>query len=342
MNKKMIVLTLGATLSAPVSAQTDITVYGSGQIEFASWSGDFVTGTQVSDNRGRIGVDATEDLGEGLTALFRAEFEADFSDGDSNAVSTSIPESIVGIDANGDGDLLDEIVLSNSTEALSKREMMIGLKGDFGEVNFGRIKQAYKYTGGREYDPFNATLHEARGTSMSGGALGHNSFLNDSVSYKNTFNQFTAWITYDLDNGGPSADDQDNSMTASLKFSGNNFEAFIKTATNNAEINKYTANSIGGQFKVSNVTISAQLENTEFGTTEMDYTFLGSQMQMGKSNLILQYGAQDRGLPDDTTKLTLGAIHKFSERTRAFAGYSNTDFGSTNRSVISVGMRVDI
>ncbi|WP_455199898.1 porin, partial [Kaarinaea lacus] len=174
----------GATSAAVVTpAQAgDVTVYGIAQVELASVSyqteaseitpgacdgtpsvADGCNGIDILDNSmGRVGVKASEDLGNGMKGLAKFEFKADTAD---NEASTGI--------------------------SLTARESMVGLKAGWGQVEAGRLKSAYKYAGGVKYDAFVATTLQARGNGgMSGkgkygqsvslgglNAYGHNGFL---------------------------------------------------------------------------------------------------------------------------------------------------------------------
>ncbi|MDR0996132.1 MAG: porin, partial [Zoogloeaceae bacterium] len=90
MNKKLIALAVaGALASAPALAQTNVTIYGSIDMGF-SHRGDNVASGVSSKNAidsgisagNRLGFKGTEDLGNGLKALFTLEagFEADTGD----------------------------------------------------------------------------------------------------------------------------------------------------------------------------------------------------------------------------------------------------------------------
>ena len=53
---------------------------------------------------------------------------------------------------------------SPATETqLTDREVMVGLRGRFGDFETGRIRTPYRYLGGVKYDPFVATALEQRG-----------------------------------------------------------------------------------------------------------------------------------------------------------------------------------
>ena len=94
MNKKLIAVAIAAGLTAPiVAAQADVTAYGQLQMELGSVKNDGIAsntngkGTRVdaadgqtalslADNkRGRLGLKAKEDLGGGMTAIAKFEWQ---------------------------------------------------------------------------------------------------------------------------------------------------------------------------------------------------------------------------------------------------------------------------
>ena len=79
MNKKLLALAIGTAFSAaPMFATADVTVYGHAQVEVGTVDDGTTDTTVVSDNaRGRLGVKASEKLGNGLTAIAKFEWKID-------------------------------------------------------------------------------------------------------------------------------------------------------------------------------------------------------------------------------------------------------------------------
>jgi len=356
MNKKLLAVAVSAALVVPAASMAaDAFVYGHAQVEVASYSEDSTgsgkDGVALEDNsRGRVGVKASEDLGNGLKAIAQFEWKADTTDNDVGKCSTSavIDETVTGTDVNGDGDMTDTAakVSCSSGFSLSGRVAQVGLSGGFGTFVMGNLKSPYKYTGGVKYDPFVATSLEARRNGgMTGGAFGHNSFVNDLIAYASPKGPVTASIGY-----GPSEDD--GLVVFDLKYSQGGMEAFVAYLDAGDRISggapgddsAYTATKVGGQWKSGSHKISAQYEMTEekdAGGAKFEPTvlFLGYQMKMGKNTFALQYGDTDPDTTaDNTTYVALGVIHKMSKTTRVFAGYRDT---SDVENVVSVGLRKD-
>ncbi|HID48885.1 MAG TPA: porin [Chromatiales bacterium] len=350
MNKKLIAMAVAAGLTAPMAAQAGVTVYGHLQVEIASVTNDGYgenntggdrtgiatnqSGIKMKDNkRGRLGFKVSEDLGGGLKGIAKFEWQID---------------------------------TPNGNIADGAREGWVGLKGGWGEFKAGRVKTPYKYTGGVKYDPFVTTYLEARKSGgMLGGAYGQNSFWNQSVSYKNKWGGLSLWVLYGLDEGdaaGASAGSGGTmgSISAAVKYGAKNWEVFAAYNKADGDVND-AANGItttgndrkvtklGGRIKFASAhTISAQYEMDDpYGSNnDGKIYFLGYQFKMGKNVLAAQYGNTDYDpgtTGADATYYALGWIYKFSEKTRAFVGYRNTDGKAANNdlSVISTGLRVD-
>ncbi|NIP73455.1 MAG: porin [Gammaproteobacteria bacterium] len=348
MNKKLLSLAVGAALgTAPmIGAQAaDVKVYGQVQAEVASESSDppllFATdgrvvqggNNQFQDNitmednaRGRYGLTASEDLGNGLTAIAKIEYD-------------------LGSTTDGGGP--------------TQRDTLVGLKGGFGEFQAGRLKSAYKYTGGVKYDPFVTTNLEARRYGgMTTGVFGHNSFVSNHLGYKNDLGAVGLWITYSPDEQSGT----DGDMTASVKFGGGAWEAFGALAHDDdadGAGNAYDVFKVGGQYRMGPHKLSGQWESgtDESGGVDADGSllFLGYQFKTGNTTLAAQMGTGtvefDIAGADDqeSTYFALGAIHKFSKQTRIFGGFASMEVENAvglsandgDRDVVTAGLRMD-
>lgn len=334
MNKKLIAAAVAAGLAAPLAAQADVTAYGQLQVEIANVKTDGLplqglgsndrtavaageSAIKMSDNkRGRLGFKASEDLGGGLKALAKFEWQVDTANANVN-----------------DG----------------AREGWVGLKGGFGELQFGQTKAAYKYTGGVAYDPFITTFLEARDENgaMSGSKFGQNGFWNNNIAYIGNFGNVGVWVNYGVDEGdGTSGSGNNGDISAAVKYGSGNWEAFV--AHSSQDSTDLAMNKVGGQVKFGASTLSAQYETGKDAADEdQTYAFLGYQLKMGANAFVAQLGHATIDNPlrqGDTDYYALGVIHKMSKQTRVFGGYRKTSadnpaFGDA--SAITVGMRVD-
>ena len=108
MQKKLIALAIAGLVSAPAFAQSNVTIYGVADVGVSFGSHGDNDLAQVHNgglSGSRIGFRGTEDLGNGLKALFTYEYGVNFDDG---------------------------------TEGSQARQAFAGLGGNWGSVTFGR------------------------------------------------------------------------------------------------------------------------------------------------------------------------------------------------------------
>ena len=318
MKKSLITVAVASGLLVSGAAfADDTTVYGLAQFEVGSWGGD-MTGIQTADNGdGRLGVKSKEDLGEGMAALAKLEY---------------------GLDTTG-----------NTGTALKARETWVGLKTGMGTVELGRIKSAYKYFGGVNYDPYNATLLQARGNGGmtgkvgNGGAFGQNGFLSTSMGYSMAMGAVNFRLTYDPDNGGPVTKPGSatgaKGKTLGFGFNGGNFGVIFAYAddgvTAGGGSTNYKSTKVGGMYNMGGAgKISAQYESSKFdggtASTTVKTTYLDYQFNIDHSNGVdVALGSMK---PDATGAQTekfsrVAFTHKLSNKTKVWVGYRGTDTG---------------
>jgi len=121
MQKKIIVLAIAAALTAPAAFASDasnVTVYGKVDMAFGTTSNGTVSNQQVSSQVTKLGVKGSEDLGDGLAAIWQIEQQIDID----NAGGTN-----------------------SGKNTLASRNSFLGLKSnDMGTVLLGRHDTPYK------------------------------------------------------------------------------------------------------------------------------------------------------------------------------------------------------
>jgi predicted porin len=127
--KKVLSLAIAAALVAPAAAMADATIYGkvrqSIDIVDNELTGD--DEIQINDKTSRLGVKGSEDLGNGLTGVYKIEY------------GVKISTNVGGDEFKGDG-------------GLSARNAFVGLAGGFGTVVLGRHDTPLKIsTGSLDY-----------------------------------------------------------------------------------------------------------------------------------------------------------------------------------------------
>ncbi len=140
MNKKLLAVAVAAAVAAPLSAQagSDVTLYGIGKLSQEYVDQDGLAGTGAGSQSGgydgwdtvsrasRLGVKGSEDLGGGLKAIFKMEFEIPMTD---SPRSTGIRD--------------------NDRGQIRMRNSYVGLAGKWGTALIGRHDTPLKVSTGR-------------------------------------------------------------------------------------------------------------------------------------------------------------------------------------------------
>ncbi|MET0008903.1 MAG: porin [Candidatus Thiodiazotropha sp. 6PLUC1] len=128
--KKVLSLAIAAALVAPVAAMADATIYGKVRqsldiVDFSDAGGD--DEIQINNRTSRLGVKGSEDLGNGLTGVYKIEY------------GVNISTNVGGNEFAGNG-------------GLGARNAFVGLAGGFGTVVLGRHDTPLKIsTGSLDY-----------------------------------------------------------------------------------------------------------------------------------------------------------------------------------------------
>ena len=170
MNKNIIALAVAASVAMPVIASADMQIIGQAQLELVNTStggaGNPVNeglslddgsaaGNVGSGNASALGIAGSQELGNGLTGVYKINLNFQADDGAGGGLSRS-------------------------------RDMYLGLKGDFGTVMAGRMNSPYKSSTAL-WDPLYATFMQARGSN--GMSVLHNGYINNSIGYTNKFGE---------------------------------------------------------------------------------------------------------------------------------------------------------
>jgi len=348
MKKSILAIAVAATMAAPAAVMAAPTVYGNLHISLNQADNDIPDADNnlaVSSNTSAIGVKGSEDLGDGLKAIYKAEWGITVGPGPTT---------------NPDGDFLSGS--ESAVGGLTGRDQFLGLKGGWGAVKFGTMSSNYKQMGGK-VDPLYRTPLEGRGfLKMQSSALhggrgmnrGRQTHTAQYVSPKMAGIQLVANTTFSGSN------DETNGI--GIRWSNKAFLVYadwIDGQTGDAQVCDSTqtcvteaATKIGGKFTAKAFSVAAQYEMAE-DRVGADYAFIAGTFNINANNMIgLTYGMQDRkeaaGDPsNDSTGLAVAYDHKMSKMTNVYVAYgmksediSIADGGNGDSSMLSAGMRV--
>jgi predicted porin len=198
MSKKLIAAAIAAAFAVPAAVAADVTTYGIAHISIDMYNGDQggASGRQgegiaVTSRASRIGFKGSEDLGGGLKAIWKMEFQINMANDDNGGGWGAFP-------------------VNGADDVVSGRNMYVGLAGGFGTFLFGRHDTPYKISTGK-LDYFADQLGDYNGNTLGFEDVRANS----AIAYISpSFGGLTlagAVVTPDMgDNttlGGPNGDD---------------------------------------------------------------------------------------------------------------------------------------
>jgi len=309
MNKKLIAVAIATAVAAPAAFAGNTTLYGKMHVSIQSNSN--VAGTNdnytVNSNASRFGIKGSEDLGNGLKAIFKWE---------------------------------NQINVDQNTGIAGGRNAYVGLSGSWGTFLTGRHDTPARvgyYAAGNDHlgdtvaDFNNIGFTELRlsnaiayiSPNMSGftvagaivpgeGTAGTSNGLADAYSLTAIYagGGLKASIGYEVASSG---------MTI---LNGGTGGGITMGASDHKML------QIGASYTFGDFTVGAAYEddNNLLGVTGSDRTVWGlsGKYTMGNNYIAANYGEQDPTGPNNTVKtFGIGVGHKFSKRTQVYAAYGS-------------------
>jgi predicted porin len=340
MNKNVIALAVAAALAAPLAAQAEVTVSGGLQAEVVNIGGDAASknglyaadgGEYTSENGGSFGYlkfSASEDLGNGLTAL--AVYNMSVNVGDNAGVT------VAGAAPGG-------------------RDAYVGLSGGFGTVLAGTLTSPYA-SSTKGWDPMIATFAQARG-SFGMSAL-HNSYAGNALAYANKFGmaKVVAAVVVDEAASTTAADETEgkHGMSFSVNMPVGPVEvavAYLDATDFGGPNDEATATKVGVKYTAGAITVAAQYEmlGKGLGTSDNgdDVAYITGSYAMGANTFSASYGQTtvktDGGADVVPTYMMVGMKHAFSKNTSAFVAYRQSTTDTTpnaDETALGAGLRV--
>jgi predicted porin len=356
--KKSILAIAVASLAVSTAALAEPTVYGNVHLSLNAADNDLPdqeNNLSVSSNTSAIGAKGSEDLGDGLKAIYKVEWAINIGPS-----PTTIPDDgFVGAASAADG-------VGN----LVGRDQFVGLKGGWGTIKFGTMSSNYKQMGSK-VDALYRTPMEGRAfiktqSNLHGGKAinrGRQTHTAQYVSPKMAGVQLVANTTFSGSN--------DESMGIGLRWSNKAFLAYADYynsqtgATSNitdpgtgivvipkgdAVVDCSAANNcsmesawkVGGKFTADVWSLAAQYESAA-DRVGADYLHTQATFNINKNNMFaLTYGMQDvDNSENDSVGYALAYDHKMSKMTNVYVAYGARadDAPNKDESMLSFGIR---
>ncbi len=322
MNKKLITLAVAAAMVAPLAAAADTTLYG--RLDTALVYGDDDTNAawDIVTNTTRMGVKGSEDLGNGLKAIFQAEWSFTSSEGGSTVAGS-----------------------------FNNRLAYAGLTGGFGTVAIGRQWTPYYGSVGK-FDIFNG----ATSVSSVYAAYSRTFRTGNALAYVTpNFNGLQGKLALVIDRtAGLSNSDGVDAYNLSVDYNNGPISVGISTLQYNNDLGAQDLWGLSGSYKMGMFKLVAMYENIDdsdvVGATDgSDNWNLGAEVYFGNNTVRAMYGQNeaDNSANTDTDFYALGFQHNFSKRTRVYVEYIVNDFDNkgavadVKTSDFSFGLRHD-
>jgi predicted porin len=339
MKKSIISLAIAAGMAASGAAMAgDSTVYGNVHLSLNAADNDVPNADnnlQMTSNTSSIGVKGSEDLGDGMKAIYKIELQVALLGGPDTTPDTGAPNI-------GSG-------------ALTGRDQFVGLQGGMGTVKFGTLSSNYKQMGGK-VDPMYRTPLEGRGflkthSNLHGGRDINRGRMTNAVQYDSPkMGGIQAVVNTTFSGSG------EETMGLGVRYNTKNILVYldwIDSQVGNAAAActgttapgtclTEAATKIGGKFDGDGFSVAAQFESAE-DRTGNDYTFLAGTFDIDKNNMIaLTYGiAAAKAANSDTDGVAVMFDHKMSKQTNVYVGYGakGSDVANNDESMLTAGIR---
>ncbi|OOZ75173.1 hypothetical protein BOW49_00060 [Solemya velum gill symbiont] len=307
MKKSIIAAAIAAAVAAP-AANAGVTIYGKVHVSIDHYDYDDCCNSsrdysewRVKSRASRIGFKGTEDLGNGLSLIWKAETTYDFADG-----SAWDPG----------------------------RNAYIGLAGDWGTFLYGVHDTPYKmsyYAGGIEMMGDTALDFGEHGALDLSRVRAANAiaYVSPNMNGLTIAAAIVPGEGNNFDNGTGLAD----AVSVSGMYSNNG----LKLAAGYEDLGDDDAKFlVTAGYTMNNVTVAGLYQVYEDDRTAL----LSVGVAMGNNNFVVKYGQTDWDDSYPTSTVWgIGAEHKLSKRSTAYIGYATSDnMYDDGRSTFSAGM----
>jgi len=345
MKKSIVSLAILAGMAVSTAALAEPTVYGNVHLSLNAADNDVAgadNNLKVSSNTSAIGVKGSEDLGDGLKAIYKVEFQIGIG---------------AGPDTTPDTGYVGGASSAGGVGTLGGRDQFVGLKGGFGTIKFGSMSSNYKQMGGK-VDPLYRTPFEGRGflktqSNAHGGKAinrGRSTHTAQYTSPKMGGISVVANTTFSGSN--------DETSGIGVRWSNKAFMVYADFITGqpttvdatvscvSPACSTESAMKLGGKFTAKAFSVGLQYEAAE-DYTGADYIFAAGTFNIDKNNSIsLTAGQQTVKVVSpapsaDTTGVAVAYNHKMSKMTNVYVGYGakSSDVALSDESMLSFGIR---
>ena len=318
MNKVLLSSAIASTLCFAsqgfAAGPIDGTVYGKINASMVSADDGASDQWKLNSNASRVGVKGKTKISDGLYAIYKAEFEMCIDDGDCKG------------------------------QTFSQRNIMAGLKGDFGTIWAGKHDSPTKLAQNK-IDLFNDLEGDIKNTFE-----GENRVSN-IVAYttpnRNGFSATLAMIPAegaDFDQDGQDDTGLTDGISYSVSYAKDNLYLAV---AGDQDVDKQDLLRLVAQYKMDALKLGFMYQQNEDNLNSKDESgyFISAAYKIDKTTLKAQYGLIEDDIDgDEEQTLSLGADYKMAKNTKVFVFYTdNTDseVGSADDEDTSFGVGME-
>ena len=343
MIKKILPAVIGAALAGGMtSAVADVTAFGHIDTSYNSTKDDN-SGERLNNltcTTCSVGFKGSEDLGNGLKAIFKLDWQYDTTE--RNRVAGGRTAAVTGVTSGGATVTGTVSGVSTGSGAFTDRDQWLGLDSGIGKFRVGTISTMYK-SHGAMIDPVYRTAVQGRdwglqsalqrGAGDSGQGRATNTIRYDSP----TFAGFTIGGHYTAQNETVADPKSDHPWGIGGHWKGGGFLAFADYITNGADGDDdawklggrfgFDKFAVFGQYEVDGGLISSNegLQAVEGVGDGADVWFVGGTAGFGNSLIYAAYGQgkDSDGVDVDTAYKSYEIVgtYSLSKRTKAYLGW---------------------
>lgn len=299
--KKQLSAAIALALCTPVAATAAPTLYGKANVSYASTNFEDESikrdesKLDVASNASRIGIKGSETISDNLEAIYKAEFEVAFDDGDAK-----------------DG------------KVFSQRNIYVGLKGNFGTVIAGHFDTPLK-TAQKKVDLFNDLYGDIKNSFTVNDNRKSNSLMYATPDLSG-FMLYADIIASEQDNDGvDESEKRSNATSIAATYERNGFYGALAYDLDVEDESTSTVRAVF-QYNVASFQFGLMAEEYENQEKEkLDGVFGSVQYKINDWALKAQFGQSDIQDEDGTT-FSLGADYKMSKNSKVYGFYTNNAY----------------
>jgi predicted porin len=363
MTKKILPMMIGAALAGGMTAAAaDVSVFGhiDTSVDYTDTNNPPSASTDGKDTNLNcttcsIGFKGSEDLGNGLKAIFSIDFQYDTTERNPQTESASFITTTT-TPSGGTSTFVTSVSVVTKT-AITDRDQWLGLSGGFGKVRIGTISTGYKSHGamldplyrtalqGRDRGLQTSRFHSGAGEEAQGRAT--NTFRWDSPNW----NGVNVVAHYTLDNSEADGED-DNPYGIGASYENGGilvFGDYITSDGSTSTGNDVDSWKLGGKYTLNDFAVMGQYEAWSNNNADNTQWMVSGSYTMGSNLIYAGYGnAQNENQGgvevDDIDAWTIAGVHSMSKNTSVYLGYNNQDDGNSlgsniDRDQFSLGMK---